>query len=84
MVPLLSLSFVSEFPLVTSKEMATFQNQTCVMDVESYDDWQNFLSPSIGFSWIGCNGVSVLASYKGLFNKDTQIQEYEVRAGYSF
>ncbi len=77
--PYIGLSWVGEFPLGKSKQKATFINQDCIMNVESYDSSVQLASPQGGVKWTCCNGSSLTLGYKGLFNNKTRINQVEGR-----
>ncbi|MDN3506816.1 MAG: autotransporter domain-containing protein [Simkaniaceae bacterium] len=77
--PYVGGSYVGEFPLNESRQKASFLGQTCVIDAISYDTTIHLGSPTVGASWVYCNDFSLTASYKGLFNNKTRINEAEVR-----
>ena len=75
---------MGEFPLNTSRQKASFQDQNCVMDIEVYDSIENFLSPIAGVKCSRCNGTSLVAGYKGIFNSKTRIHELEARFEWAY
>ena len=82
--PYLGASGVGEFPLHKSKQKASFVDQSCVMDVTSYDSAVYLGSPEAGIKWTHCNGGSITVGYKGLFNDKTRINQFEVRVERGF
>lgn len=82
--PYIGLSYVGEFPLHKSKQRATFVDQTCLINVTSYDDCVNTASPELGVKWTHCDGFSFVAGYKGLFNAKTCINQVEGRLEWVF
>jgi len=83
-VPYIGGSYVGEFPLNASRQKASFIGKACVIDAKSYDNTVHLGSPTVGASWIYCDDFSFTASYKGLFNNKTRINEAEVRFDWIF
>ena len=82
--PYLGASWVGEFPLHKSKQKASFVNQSCVMDVTSYDSSVQLGSPEAGIKLTYCDGSSFTVGYKGLFNDKTRINQFEARVDWGF
>ncbi len=82
--PYLGASWVGEFPLHDSDQKASFREQSCVMDVESYDSAVHLGSPEAGVKVTYDCGFSFLLGYKGLFNSDVRINQAEVRLDWVF
>lgn len=84
LAPYLSLSWVGEFPLGSSKEKASFAGQSCVIDVTSYHSSMQLGSPQAGIKWTMNSGFTFSVGYKGLFNSKTSINEAEGRLEWVF
>ncbi|HMD82777.1 MAG TPA: hypothetical protein VKE92_15780, partial [Anaerolineales bacterium] len=82
--PYLGLSWVGDFPLEDSKFQATFIDQTPVMDVTSYTKSQQMVSPQAGLQYTHCCGVRGIVSYKGFYNRDIEINDFEARIDWRF
>jgi len=82
--PYISVSWVGEFPLGASHQKGNFIDQTCVMDVRSYNTSVQFFSPELGFRWSSGRYFSFMLGYKGLFNSRTFINEGEARLDLTF
>lgn len=84
LAPYLGVSWVGEFPLSDSDQKASFQGQSCIMDVESYDSSIQYVSPQAGFKWTSDCGFSILIGYKGLYNHKVRLNQVEGRLEYIF
>jgi hypothetical protein len=82
--PYLGLSWVGEFPLNDSDQVAHFQGQKCKIDTEAYDSSVQLASPEVGVKWTSCGGFSALIGYKGLYNSDVRISQIEGRLEWIF
>lgn len=82
--PYLGLSWVGEFPLEKSKQPASFIGQSCIIDATSYEDDIQLASPQAGIKYTHCSGLSFLLGYKGLYNKEIRINEFEARLEWIF
>ncbi|MFI4919903.1 MAG: autotransporter domain-containing protein, partial [Legionellales bacterium] len=84
LAPYLSLSWVGEFPLGTSRQKAQFKGQTSKISVKSYHSSVQLVSPQAGIKWTSNDGFSFIFGYKGLFNRKVQINEAEARLEWLF
>lgn len=82
--PYLGFSWVGEYPLHDSHERGHLSGLGGEMKITSYWSHQSLLSPQAGIQVSRMNGLSVLAFYKGLFNKDTRIHQGEFRVEWGF
>ena len=82
--PFLGVSSVGDFPLDDSHQKASFIDQTCIMDIESYDSSLQMVSPEVGFKYSNECGFSILGGYKGLFNDKVRINQFDVRLEWIF
>jgi len=82
--PYFGIGWLGEIPLHPSEQEATFENQTCLIDVKSYCRNNHLFAPQIGFKWTTCAGFSFEAGYQGLFNRKTTANQFDGRLEWAF
>lgn len=82
--PYIGGSWVYDYPLNDSDQKASFIDQVGVISVEAYDSPVQMGSVQAGIRHSRCTGFALQVGYRGLFNRDTRINQLDLRLEWSY